>query len=504
MPDLEHIDDPKLLQQVASHLEKTVVRQSKEIARLRAENARLQGREVSPQMELELLREQLAALQRQAFGPSSEKRPRPTDGDTIPAEAPRRGHGPRPQPDLPLEVVSHELAEEQRCCDECGAPLQEMAGQAEVSEEITVVGVEYKVLRHERQKYRCGRCYSKVVTAPGPPRLISGGRYSVEFAAHVAEQKYLDHLPLERQARAMGRAGLEIDSQTLWDQIAALALHLQPTYEALLEKVLEAGTVYADETYWPLFEKTGTSRWWTWCVVSDDIAAYRVLPSRSQQAAAEVLGDFAGTVMSDGYSAYQALERAGPRIRLAHCWAHVRRKFFEGLDAYPEGEVAVGLINELFRIESTLPRLTPGMAVGERDVVLAQRLAGRAGHSKPVISQLLHWALEHRVKVLPQSKAGRAIEYMLKLWPGLTRFLEDGAVPLDNNAAERALRGVVVGRKNHYGSRSKRGTEVAALFYTLFETAKLSQVDPRAYVTTAAHRAIHAPGAVTLPSDLQT
>ena len=504
MPNLERIDDPKLLQQVASHLEKTVVRQSKEIARLRAENARLRGRDVSPQMELELLREQLAALERQAFGPSSEKRPRPQGGETAEATTPSRGHGPRPQPDLPMEVVSHALPEEHRRCDECGAPLQEMAGQTEVSEEITVVEVEYKVLRHERQKYRCGHCYSKVVTAPAPPKLISGGRYSVDFAAHVAEQKYLDHLPLERQARAMGRAGLDVDSQTLWDQIDALALHLRPTYEALLRKVLEADTVYADETYWPLFEKSGTSRWWTWCVASDEIATYRLLPSRSQQAAAEVLGDFAGTVMSDGYSAYQTLERAGPRIRLAHCWAHVRRKFLEGLDAYPEGEVAVGLIGELFRIEGGLPRITPGLQGGERDEILNERLAIRSEHSKPVVSRLLHWALERRGYVLPQSKAGKAIEYMLKLWPGLTRFLEDGAVPLDNNAAERALRGVVVGRKNHYGSRSKRGTEVAALFYTLLETAKLSQVDARAYVTTAARRAIKAPGTVTLPGDLQT
>src|SRR5512137_1922625 len=228
MPRLEHIEDPKLLQQVASHLEKTVVRQSKEIAHLRAENARLRGRDVDPQMELELLREQLAALQREAFGPSSEKRPRPKADGSAREKAPVRGHGPRPQPDLPLEVVSHTLPEEQRVCDECGTPLDEMHDQAEVSEEITVVGVEYKVLRHERQKYRCGRCYAKVVTAPAPAKLIPGGRYSVELAVHVAEQKYLDHLPLERQARAMGRNGLDIDSQTLWDQLDALARHLEP------------------------------------------------------------------------------------------------------------------------------------------------------------------------------------------------------------------------------------------------------------------------------------
>jgi transposase len=502
MPRLEHIDDPKLLQQVASHLEKTVVRQSKEIAHLRAENARLRGRDVDPQLELELLREQLAALQREAFGPSSEKRPRPKVDGSAQEKAPVRGHGPRPQPDLPLEVVSHTLPEEQRVCDECGTPLDEMRDQAEVSEEITVVGVEYKVLRHERQKYRCGHCYAKVVTAPAPAKLIPGGRYSVDFAIHVAEQKYLDHLPLERQARAMGRNGLEVDSQTLWDQLDALARHLEPTYQALLAKVLEHDTVYADETHWPLLERSGTSRWWTWCLACDDIATYRILPSRSQRSARELLAGFEGRVMCDGYGTYQALDRVSPGIRLAHCWAHVRRKFLEAADAYPElSERAVELIGRLYEVERTVTE-----AVGEADraqeQALGMRLDARTKESRRITDELLQLALEHRGRVLPGSKMGNAIKYMVKLWVGLTRFLEDPRVPLDNSHAERALRGVVVGRKNHYGSRSKRGTEVAAIFYTLFETAKLSQVDPRCYVTAAARRAIATPGAVTLPSDI--
>jgi len=501
MPRLEHIDDPKLLQKVASHLEKTVVKQSKEIARLRVENARLRGQDGNPQLELELLKEQLAALQRQAFGQSSEKRPKPP-AEPRPEPAPRRGHGPRPQPDLPVEVVPHTLPDELRVCDECGEPLEEMGEQSESSEEITVVGVEYKVLRHERQKYRCGHCYAKVVTAPGPPRLIPGGRYSVDFAVHVAEAKHLDHLPLERQVRSMGRGGLQIDSQTLWDQLDALAKHLEPTYEALLAKVLEADTVYADETHWPLLGRQGTSRWWTWCLVSDDIATYRILPSRKQQAAAKLLAGYEGTVMCDGYGAYQALGRAGPGITLAHCWAHVRRKFLDSADMAAQlSEAAVGLIDQLFAIEQDLPRLK-GLDAGDRESALEQRRRERERRSRPVVNQLMRLALEHRGTVPKRSKAGRAIDYMLNLWSGLTRFLEDPQVPLDNNAAERALRGLVVGRKNHYGSRTKRGTEVAALLYTLFETAKLSQVDPRVYVATAARRAIAEPGAVTLPSDI--
>jgi transposase len=494
--------DRETLQQAALLLEKTVVRQSKEIARLRAENARLRGQDISPQMELELLREQLAAMQQKLYGPSSEKRPHTQDDAEGTDTTARRGHGPRSQPDLPMEEITHTLPEAERMCSICGQVMVEMGEQAEESEEITVVGVEYKILKHRRQKYRC-RCNEQVMTAPGPVKLMPGGRYSIDFAVHAAEGKYLDHLPLERQARAMGRAGLHIDSQTLWDQIEALARHLEPTYEALCGKVLEADVVYADETFWRNHEGEDTSRWWTWCVASDEIAIYRMLSSRSQKAAGTMLSDFEGVVMTDGYGAYQALQRDGPGLHLAHCWAHVRRKFLEAEDAYPKlGEHAVTEIGKLFEIEREAPRLTTDTADDERDGVLELRRRLRSERSKPIVHGLLEWALEHRGAVLPKSKMGRAIAYMLKLWPGLTRFLENPRIPLDNNAAERALRGVVVGRKNHYGSRSKRGTEVASLFYSLFETAKLSSVDPRSYVTQAAIRAIQDPRAVTLPSDL--
>ncbi len=206
--------------------------------------------------------------------------------------------------------------------------------------------------------------------------------------------------------------------------------------------------------------------------------------------------------MTDGYGAYQALTKSVKEIRLAHCWAHVRRKFLEAGDGYPElSEYAVEEIGKLFKIEREVPRAGPEASNEEQQELLELRRRVRHERSKPIIDGLLEWAAEHRGAVLPGSKLGKAIAYMLNLWEGLTRFLGEPRVPLDNNAAERALRGVVVGRKNHYGSKSKRGTEVAAIFYTLFETAKLSRVDPRAYVTRAAIRAINEPGAVTLPSD---
>ena len=503
MSRLEEISDVKTLQQVASHLEKTTIRQSKKIARLRAENARLKGEHADPQMELQLLKEQLASMQREIFSESSERTPRemkPSDNEPT---QPRRGHGPKSQPNLPVEEVKHTLEEEDRTCPICGETLTEMGDQAEESEEVTVVGVEYKVLKHRRQKYRC-QCNEQVMTAPGPAKHIPGGRYSVDFAVHVAEQKYLDPLPLERQVTAMSRACLETTSQTLWDQINVLARILEPTYRALCKIVLEQGMVYADETYWRNHENSSTSKWWTWCVATDDIATYRILNSRSQKAAKKVLSGFEGVAMTDGYTAYQSLARSSPNLHLAHCWAHVRRKFLEAADFDRElSEQATGLINKLFEIEREVPRAGPDATGDEKERILELRLRLRQEKSKPVIKNLLEWGGKHDGAILPRSKLGKAISYMLKLWRGLTLFLEDPRIPLDNNAAERALRGVVVGRKNHYGSKSKRGTEVAAIFYTLFETAKLSGIDnPRAYVTLAAKRAITDHGAVTLPSDL--
>ena len=138
----------------------------------------------------------------------------------------------------------------------------------------------------------------------------------------MAENKYLDHLPLERQVRAMARDGLVIDSQTLWDQIEKLAEHLQPTYEALCKQTFEAGIIYADETRWQMMTKNKSCRWWTWCVATDEIATYRIFSNRSQNAAAKMLGAYGRVAMTDGYATYDALVKNGkanPNLTIAHC-----------------------------------------------------------------------------------------------------------------------------------------------------------------------------------------
>lgn len=451
------------------------------------------------QLELEGLREQLAKMQRRLFAESSEKRPQPQESPV--AEPPvRRGHGPREQAQLPMIEQVHELPAQERRCPACSGDLLPMAGQSEDSEEITVLERHFVVVTHRRAKYRC-RCNGAVVTAPGPDKLIPGGRYSVEFAVEVAAAKYLDHLPLERQCRQMAREGLVVDSQTLWNQIEALARHLQPTYEAMRAKILESDVIHADETWWRLMEGRGSKRWWSWSLSTEEAAHYRIVPQRSAAAARDVLGEYRGTVMADGYGVYESLARDGPRFVLANCWSHARRNFVEIEPNYPsECREVLGLIGELYGVERLAPRIAE-LQGPQRQEALEARARLRAEHSRPIIDRIWQWASNQTGT--PQSGLRKAVMYLLERRAGLTRFLDDPRVPLDNNAAERALRGMVVGRKNHYGSRSLRGTQVAALFYSLMETAKLCDVEPKAYLRAAAVAAIRTPGTVSLPQELK-
>jgi hypothetical protein len=233
-----------------------------------------------------------------------------------------------------------------------------------------------------------------------------------------------------------------------------------------------------------------------WTVRSPTVSFYRILPGKSAEEGRQALNGYRGTVVADGFAVYEVLAREEPAFTLAHCWSHAKRKYDEIAEHWPEACAEIGaLIGELYAIERLVPGFFPGDAAAQ-----ALRRQLRQERSRPLLDQIWQWAT---VQVgLPRSDFGKAVRYMLERWAGLTRFVDDPCVPLDNNAAERALRGPVVGRKNHYGSRSLRGTQVAALFYTLCETAKLASVDPHAYLRRTLHTAIAQPGAVTFPEDL--
>ena len=483
--------DIERLRQVAQLLQAENDRLHDRLVKLTAELSKAKGGDAERlQLELQLLKEQLHQRNQALFGTSSEKRNRSAKNPEEETAKPHTGHGPKPQPSLPIDEVIFALDEPDRMCPKCGGELTEMAGQFEEADVIEVVSREFRITREKRQKYVCS-CGECVETALGSEKPIAGGRYSLAFAATVARDKYEDHDPLARQVKQMARSGLTVTSQTLWDQIYALSVHLRPSHAALREFVLEDTVIGMDETPWRLLAKGETKKWWVWSLCRPEAVYYEIAPTRSADAIKALLGDYSGVVMCDGFSSYPSFvrKRDGPGdLVLANCWAHVRRYFVQAEPNYPIAQEMIDLIAQLYVLEAGV-----GSDADERKSIRQEK-------SKPIIDEIQAWLLLQHA--LPKSSLGKAITYTSKLWPGLKRFLDDPRVPLDNNATERSIRGIAVGRKNHYGSKSQRGTEVAALYYSFVESAKLTGIDPATYLEEAARRAIANPGTATLPHDL--
>lgn len=476
---IDRVSDPEKLRRVAQLLDREVDRLQREVRDLAFENARLRG-ETATQVDFSFPKVALAKALAEAV---TEPAPRPR-----PAQP---GHGPQPQPRLPIVERVHELPAEERGCKVCGGALGPMVGQFEEAEEITVAERSYTLVVHRRQKYRCA-CNANVVTAPGPEKLVAGGRYSSDFAVHVAVQKYGDHLPLERQVEVMRRHGLETSSQAIWDQLDALAAALRPSYESLGQWLLSQPLVHADETGWPVDGKdTGRPRWTAWCLCNERAEWFRIASSKSEAEGRRLLGAYRGVVVADGYRVYKNLaagaERAG--YQLAHCWAHVVRKFRATLESDVRSGWILERISNLYEQEREIALACRGEPQRHREL--------RREKLGPLLEEIRGWALAQGG--LRRSDFGKAVAYLLSHWEGLKRFLEAAIIPLDNNPAERALRRLVVGRKNHYGSRSQRGADVSALLYSLIGSAKLSRVDPGDYLRQALAAALRSPGTATLP-----
>jgi len=278
-----------------------------------------------------------------------------------------------------------------------------------------------------------------------------------------------------------------VGSQTLWDQIERLARVLGSLKEAIHAYVLAQAVIGADETRWHLLDgqgrDTGEARQWqVSAVASPDAVAYSIEGSRSTEAAKKALRGFRGVAMADGYGVYQSLAGEPGGFILANCWAHVRRKVTEAEISFPaQAKEGLDLIGELYAVERLCPTGPPGDELRRRM---------RDERSRSIVKRIQTWAFSAKAGALPQSGLGKAIDYMLGMWPGLVRFLDDPRIPIDNNGTERGIRGVVVGRKNHYGSKSRRGREVAALFYAIVESAKLGGVEPKAYLRLATYAAL--------------
>ena len=430
----------------------------------------------------EELQQTLALIEKlTAQSKAAERAAQPPPTKPSPPKA-RAKSGPTEQPNLPRVPMLFELDDADRTCPSCGGGLAPMADQFETLEMIDVVEVSYRVVEVKQQKYVC-RCGGCVETAPGPDRALAGSRYSLAFAIKVVLDKYLDHVPLERQVRILERHELVVTSQTLWDLALAIAKRLELVDAALYAHVMAQPVIGLDQTGWPRLESGATKPWQMWCLTAPSVVVHRIRDDKSAATFGALVGNFHGTIVCDALKTHEAGAREGPGIVLAGCWAHVFRKFEEALPDHPDAQRALEWIGALAEIDRD----------ADGDVGRLAEL--RAARAPAVLAAIKDW-LWHQA-TLKTLSIGKAAAYAVANWDRLTRFVDNPRVPLDNNATERAIRGPVVGRKNHYGSKSRLGTQVAATLYTLLETAKLHDIDPAAYLAEAVRAADR--GEVLLP-----
>ncbi len=455
-----------------------------------------------------LTEEQLAAMKAALFGDKSERRaddgPGPLFGQAKPppetetvTRKKRTQFGRRPQPELPTIEIVHELA-----AGEAEAQgLEKWEGQFEESVLINVVPT--KIVRevHKRQKYRATEARNPdlcaIVTAQftGASRKIhAGDLYSLDFDIEVALAKYLWHLPLDRQVRMMEADGLTIDSQTLYSRIDTLAFYLEAqVMPRLIAEVMAAPVKLGDETTWKNLGKRPeggkNKRFYLWAVRGDRAVCFSVFDSRSGKVAQTFLKGMEGVLLVDGYRGYDAC--AGPKLILARDWVHARRGFIRAEDSNPvEAKWFVAAMKLLFDIEEELK----GKSLIEIGIARNER-------SKPIVEGILAKRDELLPRTLPKSALGKALAYLKTYWSGLTVFLEHAAVPLHTNSIESAIRGPVVGRKNHYGSKNLKSGKLAAILYSIVETCKANDVDAREYLR-AAMQAILTKHPVPMPWEM--
>jgi transposase len=420
------------------------------------------------QLELEL--EELETTQAAAETIADAARP-----EAAPAARPRR----KPLPEhLRREDVTHTPAHD--CCPECGGALKHF-GQ-DVSEQLEYVPESFKVIRHVRPKFACAAC-ERVVEAPAPSRPIERGLAGPALLAHVLVSKFCDHLPLYRQSDIYARQGVEIERSTLAGWVGASSELLTPLVDALRAHVLAASKIHADDTPMPVLApgtgKTKTGRLWTY-VRDDRSAGEKTAPAvwfaysedRKGEHPRTHLKNFKGALQADAYAGFHHLYDGGDVYEVA-CWAHARRKFYEIHAAHPSPITTETLdrIGALYGIEEEI-----------RGKPIDLRREVRQSRARPLLEDFRIWLEKSLRQLSPKSETAAAIRYALSRWRALSRYVDDGLLEIDNNAAERALRCVALGRKNYLFAGADSGGERAAAIYSLIGSAKLNGLDPERYL----------------------
>lgn len=467
-------------------------------AALQAKNAALESAKatlISQTLELEKLRFEIACLKRMKYGRSSEQLDAQigqmqltledleaslSELPAQPSTVAKEGLAKPARRPLPAHLPRQEIVHQTACaCPECGGTLRPLG--EDVSEMLEYVPSRYQVIRHVRPKLSCAVC-QKIVQAPAPSRPIARGLAGPGFLAHVLVSKYCDHLPLYRQCQVYARDGLDLDRSTLADWVGDCSALFEPLVNAVGRYVLGTYKIHGDDTPVPVLcpgrGTTKQGRLWTY--VRDDRPAgspdppavfFRYSPDRKGERPRTHLANFTGVLQADAYAGFDRLY--GEKIKEAACWAHARRKFYDihvSL-ASPIALEALDRIGRLYKIEEEIRGRSPD-----------ERQALRQARAGPELESLHAWLHTTATTLSKKSELAKAIRYTLSNWFALTRYRDDGRLEADNNAAERALRAVALGRKNWLFAGSDDGGERAAAIYTLIGTAKLNELDPEGYL----------------------
>jgi transposase len=478
LPDLEQLD-PAALKTLILAQHKQLLSHENEIEHLKLLIAKLRrmqfGRsseKLDRQIEqLELRLDELQTAQAESTASWQETAVLPVANAAKPARRPLPEH-------LPREVRKY--MPKQEACPDCGGELKHLG--EDVSEILEYVPERFKVIRQVRSKLACV-CCDKIVQAEAPSRPIERGVAGPGLLAHVLVSKYCDHLPLYRQSEIYAREGVELDRSTLADWVGGTSRLVEPLVEALRRHIMAGGKLHADDTPVPVLApglgKTKMGRLWTY--VRDDRPAadttppavwFCYTPDRKGEHPKAHLSHFTGTLQADGYAGFDQIYEAG-RIQEAACWAHVRRKFYD-LQVAHKSPVAVEAIERIAGLYAIEKEISGRLPEERREI--------RNTRSRPLLESLKQWLEETLGKLSRKSDTAIAVRYALGRWEALMRYCNDGGLEIDNNAAERSLRAVALGRKNYLFAGSDRGGESAAAIYSLIGTAKLNGIDPERYL----------------------
>jgi transposase len=509
-------DPDHLLQmlQMLQQMTEVVAKQNASLVSLRAERDIVLAERDAAQAEIEKLRLLIRQLQRGRFGRRSEKldpdqlqlgledleraaaaveaaqEAVAASRDTPRPARPRRRHLGALPTHLPRVEVLVDV--EDKACPCCGAALH-VIGEA-TSEMLDVIPAQYRVKVIRRPRYGCRACEEAVVQAPAPERPITGGMATEALLAQVLVAKYADFLPLYRQAGIFARHGIELDRSTLCDWVGRACWWLEPLWRLLHRHVMSSTRIFADDTLLPVLDpgrgRTKTGRLWGYAV--DDrpwqgstppAVVYLYAEDRKGEHPAAHLADFHGVLQVDGYGGFKSLLENRPpgAIRLAFCWAHCRRRFYEIHQATgsPLAAEALRPIRDLYAIEAEIR----GRSAEERRAVRQER-------SRPLVEALHPWLVAQLERVSGKSALAEAIRYALRHWQGLALFLDDGRLELDTNTVERAIRPIALGRKNALFAGSDGGARHWATVASLVATAKLNGVEPLAWLTDVLERMV--------------